>query len=197
MRMIQSSEVAPLDWPVRSHSRGAIAQTGATKRNSSPRRCWSCTPARDARRVPRRMRCSETYVKTGEVIALTLPVDYWDYLGWKDTLADGSLYGRQKRLCQEPRRWPHLHASESSSTVLAHANGAHAERHRPGHRQDDRPSSAGERVPVRLSIRTARSVIEAGAMAEGDKTARGTCGSWPSSKEVQVPVRKGENKGRR
>ena len=23
-----------------------------------------------------------------DVIALSLPVDYWDYLGWKDTLAD-------------------------------------------------------------------------------------------------------------
>ncbi len=22
------------------------------------------------------------------VIALSLPIDYWDYLGWKDTLAD-------------------------------------------------------------------------------------------------------------
>jgi hypothetical protein len=30
------------------------------------------------------------------VIALTLPIDYWDYLGWKDTLADSRFTARQK-----------------------------------------------------------------------------------------------------
>jgi hypothetical protein len=30
-----------------------------------------------------------------DVIALTLPVDYWDYLGWKDTLAQPEFTARQ------------------------------------------------------------------------------------------------------
>lgn len=30
------------------------------------------------------------------VIALSLPVDYWDYLGWKDTLADARFTARQR-----------------------------------------------------------------------------------------------------
>src|SRR5436305_9491075 len=30
------------------------------------------------------------------VIALSLPIDYWDYLGWKDTLADARFTARQK-----------------------------------------------------------------------------------------------------
>lgn len=30
------------------------------------------------------------------VIALTLPVDYWDYLGWKDTLAKPAFSARQR-----------------------------------------------------------------------------------------------------
>src|SRR5829696_2954953 len=30
------------------------------------------------------------------VIALSLPIDYWDYLGWKDTLADSRFSARQK-----------------------------------------------------------------------------------------------------
>jgi hypothetical protein len=30
------------------------------------------------------------------IIALTLPIDYWDYLGWKDTLADPRFTARQK-----------------------------------------------------------------------------------------------------
>ena len=31
-----------------------------------------------------------------DVIALSLPVDYWDYLGWKDTLAQSAFTARQK-----------------------------------------------------------------------------------------------------
>lgn len=31
-----------------------------------------------------------------DVIALTFPVDYWDYLGWRDTLADPANAKRQK-----------------------------------------------------------------------------------------------------
>lgn len=30
------------------------------------------------------------------MIALSLPIDYWDYLGWKDTLADSRFSARQK-----------------------------------------------------------------------------------------------------
>src|SRR3982750_1157364 len=34
--------------------------------------------------------------KDPNVIALSLPIDYWDYLGWKDTLADARFTARQK-----------------------------------------------------------------------------------------------------
>src|ERR1700758_4679253 len=34
--------------------------------------------------------------KDPSVIALSMPIDYWDYLGWKDTLADARFSARQK-----------------------------------------------------------------------------------------------------
>jgi hypothetical protein len=34
------------------------------------------------------------------VIALSFPIDYWDYLGWKDTLADLRFSARQKAYSQ-------------------------------------------------------------------------------------------------
>ena len=34
--------------------------------------------------------------RTRDILALSFPVDYWDYLGWKDTLASHENTERQK-----------------------------------------------------------------------------------------------------
>ena len=49
--------------------------------------CSSCPPA-DA--------LLHELAERPDVLALSLPVDYWDYLGWKDTLASPSNTRRQK-----------------------------------------------------------------------------------------------------
>lgn len=49
--------------------------------------CSSCPPA-DA--------MLKTYAEDPTVLALSLPVDYWDYLGWKDTFASPRNTDRQR-----------------------------------------------------------------------------------------------------
>jgi hypothetical protein len=49
--------------------------------------CSSCPPAD---------KLLTEITKDPEIIALTMPVDYWDYLGWKDTLAQPAFTHRQK-----------------------------------------------------------------------------------------------------
>src|SRR3954452_21738073 len=49
--------------------------------------CSSCPPAD---------RIIGELAKDPDVIALSLPIDYWDYLGWKDSLADSRFSARQK-----------------------------------------------------------------------------------------------------
>ena len=49
--------------------------------------CSSCPPA-DALLVE--------YSRQPDIVALSLPVNYWDYLGWKDTLAHVAFTERQK-----------------------------------------------------------------------------------------------------
>ncbi|WP_438278897.1 DUF1223 domain-containing protein [Nitrobacter sp.] len=34
--------------------------------------------------------------KDPSIVAMSMPIDYWDYLGWKDTLADNRFTARQK-----------------------------------------------------------------------------------------------------
>jgi len=53
--------------------------------------CSSCPPAD---------RIIGELAKDPSVIALSLPIDYWDYLGWKDTLADSRFSARQKAYSQ-------------------------------------------------------------------------------------------------
>ena len=49
--------------------------------------CSSC-PAADA--------LFKSYAARSDIIALSMPVDYWDYLGWKDTLANPKFTKRQR-----------------------------------------------------------------------------------------------------
>ncbi|WP_417671334.1 DUF1223 domain-containing protein [Roseibium sp.] len=49
--------------------------------------CSSCPPAD---------RLVEEMAKRDDVLAMSLAVDYWDYLGWKDTLADPAHSQRQR-----------------------------------------------------------------------------------------------------
>src|SRR5947199_4548825 len=49
--------------------------------------CSSCPPAD---------RILGELAKDPSVIAVSMPIDYWDYLGWKDTLADARFSARQR-----------------------------------------------------------------------------------------------------
>lgn len=51
------------------------------------------------------------------VIALSFPVDYWDYLGWKDTLADSRFTARQKA-------YSHMRGDRNVYTPQAVVNGS-------------------------------------------------------------------------
>src|SRR3974390_2132421 len=49
--------------------------------------CSSCPPAD---------KVLGELAKDPDVIAMSMPIDYWDYLGWKDTLADSRFSARQR-----------------------------------------------------------------------------------------------------
>jgi hypothetical protein len=49
--------------------------------------CASCTPANEA---------AAALAEREDVLPLTFSVDYWDYLGWKDSFAKGAFSDRQR-----------------------------------------------------------------------------------------------------
>ncbi len=69
---------------------GAAAQANSAKvvlELFTSQGCSSCPPA-DA--------LLESYTKRDDIIALSVPVDYWDRLGWKDTFASREHTNRQR-----------------------------------------------------------------------------------------------------
>jgi hypothetical protein len=146
--------------------------------------CSSC-PAADA--------LLKTYIARSDVIALSLPVDYWDYLGWKDTLANARFTERQ-RAYAKMRGDGRIYTPQIVVNGIAHVNGAHAGEIDSAIIKTDR-KLAGERVPVRLSVGDGKLTIETGAVAEGDKPRDGTIWLAVIQREARVAVRAGENRG--
>src|SRR6202521_1484024 len=67
--------------------RPALAEPRAVVELFTSQGCSSCPPAD---------KVIGELAKDPSVIALSMPIDYWDYLGWKDTLADARFSARQK-----------------------------------------------------------------------------------------------------
>src|SRR5437016_2785662 len=65
----------------------AHAQTRAAIELFTSQGCSSCPPAD---------KLMGEFAADPALVPISLPIDYWDYLGWKDTLADPRNTARQK-----------------------------------------------------------------------------------------------------
>ena len=147
--------------------------------------CNSCPPA-DA--------LLGIYAKRDDLVALTLPVDYWDYLGWKDTFASPKFTARQRAYAKE-RGDGRIYTPQIVVNGIAHVLGRSAA-------DIDRAIAetsarfAASRVPITTRIEGARIVIEAGDAALASGAREATIWLAVLQKEAEVPVRSGENRGK-
>ncbi len=70
-------------------------------------------------------RCADArrYAESNDVMALSLPVDYWDYLGWKDTLANPKNTERQRAYAKSFGQGP-VYTPQMVINGVAHAVGS-------------------------------------------------------------------------
>jgi hypothetical protein len=126
------------------------------------------------------------------LIALSLPIDYWDYLGWKDTLASPGDSARQ-------RAYAHVRGDRQVYTPQMVINGA---THALG---SDRPAieramvqtgqkSGAMTLPVLLSKGAGGLKVQ----VDSAENEHGAAEVWlrPLAKAVQVEIGRGENNGR-
>src|SRR4029450_1164808 len=106
--------------------------------------------------------------KDPSVIALSLPIDYWDYLGWNDTLGDSRFSGRQKASSNmRGERW--VYPPQVVVTGSAHVIGS--DRARIEHAIEDTKKADGV-MSVPISMTLAGKQINISVAASG---------SWPAA----------------
>jgi hypothetical protein len=127
------------------------------------------------------------------VIPLTFAVDYWDYLGWKDTLADSRFSARQKAYSQ-------MRGDRDVYTPQAIING---EVHVVGSDRagiedailDTTKSDDVMSVPVSMTLSGRQLNVSVAASHPGSSANHGEIWICAISKAVPILIGRGENRG--
>jgi hypothetical protein len=124
------------------------------------------------------------------VVALSLPIDYWDYLGWKDTLGDKRHTARQKGY-SKVRGDRTVYTPQMVINGVAQALGNDKTAIEQAVAQS-RHGSGALSVPVDVNV-GADAVTVTAAAGEARIAQVWLC---PLSKTVKVKIGRGENRGR-
>ena len=147
--------------------------------------CSSCPPA-DA--------LLRTYADRKDVMALSLAVDYWDYIGWKDTFASPRNSERQRAYAKSFGIGT-VYTPQVVVNGMAQALGSsRAEVDQAITRTA--PAFAARRVPVRFWHQGNMIIIETGAVPEGTESKEATIWIALVQKTAEVAVKRGENGGK-
>src|SRR3981081_424830 len=130
--------------------------------------------------------------KDPSAIALSMPIDYWDYLGWKDTLADSRFSARQKA-------YSHMRGDRDLYTPQVVVNGSThvigSDRAGIEGAIEDTGKSVGVMsVPVTMTL-SGKQINVSGAASKASMPAHGEVWICSVSKAVPISIGRGENRG--
>jgi hypothetical protein len=126
------------------------------------------------------------------IIALSMPIDYWDYLGWKDTLADSRFSARQ-------RAYSRMRGDREVYTPQVVVNGS---THVIGSDRAGIENAIGKTdkstgvmsVPVTMSI-SGKQINVSVAASKESAAAHGEVWICSVARSVPISIAKGENRG--
>jgi hypothetical protein len=131
--------------------------------------------------------------KDASVIAVSLPIDYWDYLGWKDTLADPKFTARQKAY-SKARGDRQVYTPQVVVNGKVHALGndrASIERAI----NDSSKTGSVMSVPVKVSVAKGQLTVSVPESSAGEHSS-GEVWICSVAKEMPVAIGRGENRGK-
>jgi len=141
--------------------------------------CNSCPPA-DA--------ILGEYAAREDILVLSFPVDYWDYLGWKDTLASHDNTLRQKAYA-EARGDRQVYTPQVVVNGATHVVGSNRQQIESAlHTSPPLP------VPITLKPGTDSTTVTVGA-SDSSGPHKGTIWLAMYDDPVTVPIERGENTG--
>jgi len=144
--------------------------------------CSSCPPADQL---------AGELARDPSILVMSLPIDYWDYLGWKDTLALPGHTNRQRAYARA-RGDREVYTPQAVVNGRVHVLGSDKGAIEKAIGQtDQQPETLS--LPVTLSI--ANGEISAGVPAAEGAAAKGEVWLCPISKNVPVAIGRGENNG--
>ena len=146
--------------------------------------CSSCPPAD---------KIIGELAKDPSIIALSMPIDYWDYLGWRDTLADSRFSARQKAYSRM-RGDRDVYTPQAIVNGSAHVIGSDRAGIE-GAIGDTRKADSVMSVPVSLTLAGKQISVSVGASGETPTEARGEVWICSISKSVPISIGRGENSG--
>ena len=128
--------------------------------------------------------------KDPSLVAMSLPIDYWDYLGWKDTLATPGHTARQRGYAQV-RGDRAVYTPQVVVNGMVHVQGNDkAAIDRAIAQTHQQPGTLS--VPVTLAVEGGRVNVTVLASAEARSGEIWLC---PMTKSVLVAITRGENRG--
>ena len=127
------------------------------------------------------------------VVPISVPIDLWDYLGWKDTLADPRNTARQKGYAHV-RGDGQIYTPQVVVNGVLHVLGSDKAAIESAIKQS-RQNNAALSLPVKLAFAGGRISVSA---PDGTPPPRGSAEVWVwgLAKAVTVMIGRGENKGR-
>jgi hypothetical protein len=184
MRRLLSISAAALA-ALASMSLAASAQGIAVLELFTSQGCSSCPPA-DA--------LLADFGKRPGVLALSFSVDYWDYLGWHDTLGSAANSERQREYARA-RGDGRVYTPQMVVDGLTHVNGGDEKA------IETAIAAAGARladvkVPLRMRPEGDTLVIDVGAAPEQSHNLSATVWLAIAKEQEKVQVTRGENRGR-
>jgi hypothetical protein len=145
--------------------------------------CSSCPPAD---------RLMGQLARDPSVVALSLPVDYWDYIGWKDTLALHGHTARQ-RAYAAARGVQQIYTPQAMINGIDDALGSDRRAIESAITQTRR---SAEPLALPLSVAVSDNEISVNVPAARDERRSGVVWLCPVTSEVAVKIGRGENRGR-
>ena len=147
--------------------------------------CSSCPPAD---------RILQTYSTSKDIMALSLPVDYWDYIGWKDTLASPKNAQRQRSYISKFRDGP-MYTPQIVVNGRAEALGS-SKRQIENAILDTSKGFEKHRIPVHSWHNNTAIVIRIGAAPADRPVKEATIWLTQIQKTANVEIKAGENRGK-